>query len=74
MFKQLKKWAVGAILGLLSLQAMATSVLPTDAQTAMTTVHDGATEILAWMWSVGVIVVVGFIAFKLFKKAGNKAT
>ncbi|WP_220635693.1 major coat protein [Georgfuchsia toluolica] len=65
----------GAVGGtMLTIQANATSTLPQAAQDFQTAFTAQATEVIAWMWTIGMICFGGIVLFKLFKKGTNKGT
>lgn len=54
------------------LSGLASAALPAEATAAFTALSSAVTDILALVWPVVSLVVVGFITVKLFKRGGNK--
>lgn len=60
---------------LLSLTAtQAQAALSTEAAAAFTALEGAGADYIAAAWGVAVVIVIGFVGIKLFKKAVGKAT
>lgn len=67
-----KRLTAGAALAAAS--GAAHAELPAAAKGAMDAISGLATDFVASAWPIAVIVVVGFVGIKLFKKSANTAT
>lgn len=72
MLKRNQLALVLATLSLMSVQAHA--ALSTEAAAAFTALEASGEDYIAAAWSVAIVIVVGFVGIKLFKKAVGKAT
>lgn len=62
-----------ATLGMMVVAAPASAAIPAEATAAFTTLSTDVTAMLALVWPVVSLVVVGFALIKLFKRGANKA-
>lgn len=67
-----QRTVVGA--GLLMVGGAASASEPTGAAAAWADLETAANDALSNAWPIVIILTVGFIGMKLFKKAANKAT
>jgi hypothetical protein len=63
---------VGAV-ALLGVPTLAMAALPTEAATAFTDLGTAVTDIMAAIWLVVPVVVVGFFIIRLFKRGARAA-
>ena len=63
---------LGTLLATVGIQAQA--ALSTDAAAAFTALETAGADYVAAAWGVAVVIVVGFVGIKLFKKAVGRAT
>jgi len=65
---------VVAASGLLVMSGMAQASEPTGADAAWTQLETTAEDMLSNAWPIVIVITLGFIGIKLFKKGANKAT